>query len=198
MFLTKVNLIEFRCCVATSISRISVYRIEKAISDANNEATEAEGETHPWKNSAGRNKKKDSFLVLLSVCWSVACVLPSLEMGASSHPLSGKIYWQTQSYYYILHVWQCAAGEEEEWRKSFVWKGQSSKQKAESRIGGNNLRIVEKRKLEITLRRLDDMNSTGPLLGTYHFIGGREVHILCSGDLYSRLGHRICVAKLGN
>ena len=47
MFLTKVNLIEFRCCVATSISRISVYRIEKAISDANNEATEAEGETHP-------------------------------------------------------------------------------------------------------------------------------------------------------
>ena len=67
MFLTKVNLIEFRCCVATSISRISVYRIEKAILDANNEATEAEGETHPWKNSAGRNKK-DSFLVLLSVC----------------------------------------------------------------------------------------------------------------------------------
>ena len=67
-------------------------------------------------------------------------------MGASSHPLSGKIYWQTQSYYYILHVWQCAAGEEEEWRKSFGWKGQSSKQKAESRIGGNNLRIVREKK----------------------------------------------------
>ena len=82
-------------------------------------------------------------------------------------------------------------------RASFE-KGRVQNKRLESRIGGNNVRIVEKRKLEITLRRLDDMNSTGPLLGTYHFIGGREVHILCSGDLYSRLGHRICVAKLGN
>ena len=73
-------------------------------------------------------------------------------------------------------------------------KGQSSK------MGGakSAQRKSLKRKLEekLTLRRLDGMHSTGPLLGTYHFIGGREVHVLCAGDGHTTLGQLICVREL--
>ena len=50
--------------------------------------------------------------------------------------------------------------------------------------------------LVLTLCRLDGMHSTGPLLGTYHFFGGREVHVFLLGDGHTTLGQLISIIVL--
>jgi len=49
---------------------------------------------------------------------------------------------------------------------------------------------------DVSLCRLDSVHSAGPLLGTYHFVVGGEVHVFCAGDGHTTHGQLFSIVVL--